>query len=259
MSDVGAGPALPPDYDIDPGRFAASERATAMFSKVGDIHPLVADQLAIIGTHGVLDLGGGTGSLARLLGDRRIWTVVLDRAWHLTKAPPPVVRGDANRLPFADNSFDAVAALWMLYHLDRPVHALREAHRVLRPGGTFVACTSSRTNEPELASVLPHWGRPTSFDAEDAAQIVGQAFHVTQVISWNQPFVVLPDRDAAELFLRGRGLSEREAHRRAARVETPLTVTKRGVLIWARRRSRPVGEAGSPRGGDRASRGGARP
>ena len=254
MSDVGACPgggpagasgygrALPADYDADPGRFDANVRATEAFSRVGDLHPLVAEQLAMIGPAGVLDLGGGIGRLAALLHDRNIWTVVVDSARHIGRAPAPRVLGDAGRLPFVDGSFDAVAALWMLYHLDRPGRALREAHRVLRPGGTFVACTASRTNDPELAGVLPNWGRRTSFDAEEAIEIVSQAFHVTRVISWDQPFVTLPDRDAAELFLRGRGLSEREAHRRASRLDTPMSVTKRGVLVWGRRRSRPVGK-----------------
>jgi len=74
---------------------------------------------------------------------------------------------------------------------------------------------------------------PTS----SGAQIVGQVFHVTQVVSWDQPFVSLPDREAAALYLRGRGLSEREAERRAAELTVPMTVTKRGLLIWARART----------------------
>ena len=54
----------------------------------------------------------------------------------------------------------------MLYYLDRPEEALIEAARVLRTGGIFVACTSSRYNDPEIASVLggPECGdvrRPT--------------------------------------------------------------------------------------------------
>jgi SAM-dependent methyltransferase len=238
MAEIGlGGPALPADYDLDPGRFAANVRANAAYSLSTDVHPMVAERFGSIGAARVLDLGGGTGRLAGLLTERGIWTTVLDNAQHVRHAPAPQVLGDANELPFADGSFDAVAALYMLYHLDQPVRALREARRELRPGGTFVASTSGRTNDPELAPVLPDWGRPTSFDAEGAAQIVGQVFHVTQVVSWDQPFVSLPDRDAVALYLRGRGLAEREAEQRAAELSVPMTVTKRGSLIWARART----------------------
>src|SRR5882757_5907863 len=239
MAEVGlGGPALPSDYDLDPGRFAANVRATAAYSMSTDVHPMVAERFGSIGAARVLDLGGGTGRLSGLLTERGMWTTVLDNAQHVRQAPVPQVLGDANEMPFADGSFDAVAALYMLYHLDQPVRALREARRVLRPGGTFVASASGRTNDPELAAVLPDWGRPSSFDAEQAAQIVGQVFHVTQVISWDQPHVELPDRRAVALYLRGRGLAERDARRRAAGLPTPMTVTKRGALIWARARTR---------------------
>jgi len=134
---------------------------------------------------------------------------VLDNAQHVRQAPAPQVLGDANKLPFADGSFDAVAALYMLYHLDQPVRALREARRVLRPGGTFVASTSGRTNDPELAAVLPDWGRPTSFDAEGPRRSSpGLPRHPGGFLG---PAVVsLPDREAAALYLRGCGLSERK-------------------------------------------------
>jgi SAM-dependent methyltransferase len=239
MAESGlGGPAIPADYDLDPGRFAATVRAATAYSMSADVHPMVAERLASAGVDRVLDLGGGTGRLARLLAERAVWTTVLDNARHVREAPPPQVLGDADRLPFAAASFDAVAALYVLYHLDRPLRVLREIRRVLRPGGVFVACTTGRTNDPELASVLPDWGRPSSFDAEQAAQIVGQVFHVTQVISWDQPHVELPDRRAVALYLRGRGLAERDARRRAAGLPTPMTVTKRGALIWARARTR---------------------
>jgi SAM-dependent methyltransferase len=235
--DLGGAP-VPADYDLDPGRFAANVRATDAYSMASDVHPMVAERLAAMGVNRVLDLGGGTGRLTWLLADRGIWTSVLDNAQHVRQAPPPQVLGEAEQLPFAGASFDAVAALYLLYHLERPIRVLREIRRVLRPGGTFVASTSGRTNDPELASVLPDWGRPTPFDAEEAAQIVGEVFHVTQVVSWDQPYVELPDRAAAALYLRGRGLPEREARERAAELPTPMTVTKRGALIWARARTR---------------------
>jgi hypothetical protein len=52
---------------------------------------------------------------------------------------------------------------------------------------------------------------------------------------WDGPFTVLPDRDAVATFLRGRGIRVERAAEVASSVETPFTVTKRGVLIWGRK------------------------
>jgi SAM-dependent methyltransferase len=43
--------------------------------------------------------------------------------------------GDAEALPYADAGFDAVVSNFGIHHVPRPLFALREAHRVLRPGG----------------------------------------------------------------------------------------------------------------------------
>ncbi len=61
---------LPVDYDRDPARFAAYQAATARFSAVGDVHVPVAERLTSTAAASVLDLGGGNGTLARLLADR---------------------------------------------------------------------------------------------------------------------------------------------------------------------------------------------
>ena len=50
--------------------------------------------------------------------------------------------GAAERLPFADGSFDVVVAKHMLYHTDVR-RALREAKRVLRQGGILLATTNA--------------------------------------------------------------------------------------------------------------------
>lgn len=58
-----------------------------------------------------------------------------------------LIRGDITRLPdqFRANSFDVVSALAVLENLESPADAVREAARVLKPGGLFVATVPEPT------------------------------------------------------------------------------------------------------------------
>lgn len=61
---------------------------------------------------------------------------------------------DAQEIPFADETFDAVIANFMLYHVpDRP-KALGEVKRVLRPGGKLIAATVGNTHLKEMMDWL---------------------------------------------------------------------------------------------------------
>jgi len=56
-------------------------------------------------------------------------------------------RGDAEALPFADNSFDAVTMNFGVLHLAHPDRALAEAFRVLKPGGRFAFTVWAKPEE----------------------------------------------------------------------------------------------------------------
>jgi ubiquinone/menaquinone biosynthesis C-methylase UbiE len=107
----------------------------------------------------VLDVGGGPGGHACWLAARGYRVHLIDiTSLHVELARQASARqpeaplasaevGDARALPWGAETADAVVLLGPLYHLtDRAdrVQALREAHRVLRPGGALLAGAISR-------------------------------------------------------------------------------------------------------------------
>jgi len=95
----------------------------------------------------VLDVACGPGLVAGAARLRGAMPTGLDFAAAmigLARAAHPAIRfeeGDAEALPFADASFDAVVSNFGIHHVPDPVRAVSEARRVLRPDGR-IAFTS---------------------------------------------------------------------------------------------------------------------
>jgi len=224
--------AVPRDYDEDPGRFELARSVLARRARAPDVHAGVARRLLAEGATPVLDVGCGDGELARHLPDGA-W-VGVDRSEEMrARAPEPTVAGDATALPFAAGSFGSVALLYVLYHLADPRRALEEARRVLRPGGLVAVAVPSRTDSPELAHVLPR--APLTCDAESAPGLVAACFAAVEVERWDAPLLDLPTAADVRDYLIGKGVEAARAARAAEETRVPLTVTKRGALVFGRR------------------------
>jgi SAM-dependent methyltransferase len=231
----------PRDYDTDPERYRLGIRVTAAHIAPGvNLQARIIEHLGSAGAATVLDAGCGDGALAVAAVSSPLRVIGLDAAVPMVEAARahgPVVRGDVTALPVAGASVDAVVIVNVLYHLDQPTTALREARRVLRPGGLLVAGAVARSDSPELA---PFWRpAPGTFDADDAADLVASVFGAVTVDAWDAPLVTLPDRDAVRDYLRARFVPPDEAARLAdaiaERGPLPLPVTKRGALLLSRR------------------------
>lgn len=108
----------------------------------------------------VLDVGTGPGYVAAAAAARGASTVGVDVAEamvEMARAAHPAVdfrRADAERLPMADGTFDAVVGNFAVLHLPRPERAVAEFRRVLSPGGSVALSTWDAPERCRLAGVF---------------------------------------------------------------------------------------------------------
>ncbi len=137
----------------------------------------------------VLDIGSGTGNLAVRLKGMGCRVVALDfcreaLACHQAKGDDScLVLGDLTQgLPCRDNSFDAVVSNNVLYTLsaDDQVKAMKELHRVLKPGGRIVLANPKAGWKP-----LAIYGRGISL----SVRAVGRIVTAFRMVRWIAPTV----------------------------------------------------------------------
>lgn len=112
----------------------------------------------------LIDVAGGTGDIARRVLDRvqgqaditvcDINVSMLSEGRRRARASPVRwLAGDAERLPFADGAFDAYTIAFGIRNVTHVDAALREARRVLKPGGRFLCLEFSPVHTPLLDSL----------------------------------------------------------------------------------------------------------
>lgn len=142
-----------------------TDAVAAMFDQVAPRYDLANDILALGQTRGwrravtravaaepgesVLDVAAGTGTSSEPYADAGVHVVAADlsegmlRVGRERRPDIDFVQADATRLPFADESFDAVTISFGLRNIAEHRQALREMLRVTRPGGRLVICEFS--------------------------------------------------------------------------------------------------------------------
>jgi SAM-dependent methyltransferase len=180
-------PEVPPDLAA---RYKAHALAGVRRAR-GMLERLKAYGLSASGGPGrrVLDLGCGAGAFLAVAAETGAKPVGVDIAFRwlviakkqleeLGNPDARLICACADALPFADGEFDLVTAENLLEHTQFPGKVLKEAQRVRRPGGGFVARTVNRYAlapephvglwgvgllPPNLAESYVRWGKGTPF------------------------------------------------------------------------------------------------
>lgn len=124
----------------------------------------------------VLDLAAGTGQMSRSLASRGHAVVACDQspemlAWGAF--PGPAVQATAERLPFADDAFDAVTFGYLLRYVDDVYGCMAEVARVVRRGGRVGVVDFGRpSGTPGLM-----WRVYTRLLLPGAGRLIGHGWH----------------------------------------------------------------------------------
>jgi SAM-dependent methyltransferase len=111
------------------------------------IYRFVAEQARLLGVGSrVLDVGAGEAPYRELFDEHTYVTLDYADTPHSGQVD---LQGAADSIPTDAGSFDAIVCTQVLEHVPRPLQALREFRRVLRPGGALIATVPFAWEEHE--------------------------------------------------------------------------------------------------------------
>jgi len=133
---------------------------------------LVREYLGPVADLSVLEVACGRGGFVRELANSGARVTGCDfssAALHATRSKlganaAALVQGDAQNLPFADNSFDVVVSCETIEHLPRVQDALAEMRRVARPGGKLFLTSPNYFNFMGLYEIYARFRHPARRD-----------------------------------------------------------------------------------------------
>lgn len=156
-------------------------------------------ELGSVAGHKILDVGCGEGRFCRMLRARGANTVGLDPVSKLlhqavTSEEGHYLCGSGEALPFASGTFDSVIFYLVLLDIPDFQKALREAYRVLRPGGNVLM-----TDISSLISASPDW----SWDENESAfqmSVKNYFEERPEIVEWANIRVINYHRPQSQIF-----------------------------------------------------------
>lgn len=152
----------------------------------------------------ILDIAAGTGTSSMAFKKTGVRVVAADFSKGMLaegkKRYPEIefVFADAMKLPFADQEFDAVTISFGLRNVEKHKVALKEFHRVLKPGGKLVVCEFSFVPGVlgpfyrfYLAKILPGFSRVFSKTPE------AYGYLAESIAAWPKQAALKQDIEAA--------------------------------------------------------------
>jgi ArsR family transcriptional regulator len=160
------------------------DRLRSLHAPEAVVEAAVLEALGSKTVHNLVDLGTGTGRMLQLLAPRATRTVGLDASHamlsvaraNLEKAGLSRIelrQGDIYAPPFPRNTFDLVVIHQVLHYLDDPARAIREAARLVAPGGRILIVDFAPHNLEFLREAQAH--RRLGFAPEQVAAWLDEA------------------------------------------------------------------------------------